>query len=142
MKKLSIILIFFLTVLNSHFTLAQNEGRLEDLYLEGKWEATCATEIIDRVSIQHCELCFFVLNPNDKSQAEVKSLEMDFQKDSLILNQNGLRKSVPYQRDTNNHSFTFTLNEKQYNFRMFLYNNQRIIEDSDGMLIMLDKITN
>jgi hypothetical protein len=127
------------TILISTAVKAQDEGFLSDMYLKGKWNASCAVEIVNNASIKNCELCNFVVDAKDKSKAETKDVELNFQADSLIINQNGNVKTVAYARNKDNHSFSFILNGKQYNFRMFLYNKQRIIEDSDGHILVLTK---
>lgn len=66
---------------------------------------------------------------------------MNFLADSIVLNQNGKMTTVPYKRNTDNHSFSFTLDNKTYNFRMFLDHKRRIIEDiNDGMIMVLEKV--
>jgi hypothetical protein len=139
MKLPSTIFATLFTICISNIAQAQDGERLEDLYLKGKWTASCATAIVDRVTLAHCELCSFIINPNDRSSAAASDVEMTFNTDSLILSQSGKTVTVPYTRNKDNHSFDFTLNNKPYHFRLFLYNKQRIIEDGDGMLMVLEK---
>ena len=111
-----------------------------EMYLSGKWTASCSVEILDHASMRNCELCPFVINPNDKSQGEVKDIEMTFQSDSILINQNGKLTTVSYTRNKDTHAISFTLNNKQYNFRMFLDGKRRILEDSDGLILVLEKV--
>ncbi|HLG33832.1 MAG TPA: hypothetical protein VI757_03045 [Bacteroidia bacterium] len=120
----------------------QNKGYISDLYMSGKWTATCATEIIDRAGWRVCGLCVYPTNPNDSSSWQhADIIELNFLSDSLIITQDGRMTTVSWTRNTDNHSFSFIFNNKPYHFRMFLYGKQkRIIEDSDGMLLVLEKV--
>jgi hypothetical protein len=140
MKHSKKVFTLIVTIFISIVVHGQEKTYISEMYLQGKWTATCPTEITDHASIQQCELCPFVINPDDKSKGETKDIEMTFEKDYLTLNQNGNVTTVPYTRNKDNHSFSFTLNNKLHNFRMFIYNKQRIIEDSDGLLMVLDKV--
>jgi hypothetical protein len=139
MKNTVTLFTILATAFISTVVKSQDEGLLSDLYLKGKWTATCPIEVVNHASIRSCELCNFVIDPNDKSKGESKDFEMNFQADSIIINQNGKITTVPYTRNKDNHSFSFSLKNKQFNFRMFLYNKQRIIEDSDGLVLVLSK---
>jgi hypothetical protein len=139
MKLTKNIFAILIAVFVSTIAHGQNEGRNQDMYMEGKWTASCATEIQDHASMKHCELCPFVINPNNKSQARIKDIGMNFFTDSIAFNQDGKMSTVPFRKNKDNHSFSFTLNNKQYDFRMFLWEEQRIIEDSDGMILVLTK---
>jgi hypothetical protein len=139
MKLHKIVEVILGIVLSSMIVNAQNEGRNKDLYLKGKWSGSCATEIIDHASIRLCELCPFEIDPIDKSKGRFINIELNFLSDSIEFNQNGKITTIPFKRNKDNHSFSFILNEKQYNFRMFLYEQQRIIEDGDGMILVLTK---
>ena len=140
MKHLKKIITTFSAIFISLITLAQSGTPISEMYLKGKYTASCATEVLDHASWHNCQLCPFVIDPNDKSKGETKDIEMTFQNDSITFNQNGKITTVPYKRNPDTHAFSFTLGDKQYNFRMFLYNKQRIIEDSDGMILVLDKV--
>lgn len=137
LKNIFTLLSLFLLLNSAH---GQDEGPISEMYLKGKWVATCAMEVIDKASMANCDICPFVINPNDKSQAETKDIEMDFQSDSLTINQNGKHSTVAYVRNTNTHAISFSLNDRHYNFRVFFYNKQRILEDGDGLLLVLSKI--
>ena len=129
-----------LLLLTSQFVKAQNEGWLEDMYMQGKWNASCATEVVDHATIRNCELCLFVLNPADKSQGSPHDIDLTFNPDSLILDQNGRKTTVRWQRNKDDHSFWFNLAGKKYAFRVFLYgSDKRILEDSEGLLLVLEK---
>jgi len=132
-------LLFIAAILITTIVHAQDEGSISELYLKGKWTASCAMEVKDKASIRNCEICPFVIDPNDKSKAETKDIEMNFQADSITINQNGKVTTVSYSRNKDNHSIGFSLNGKQYNFRVFFYNKQRILEDGDGLLVVLEK---
>ena len=119
---------------------AQDTGPVSEMYLKGKWKAECAIEVADQASIQNCQLCPFVIDPSDKSSASIKDVELTFDADSLTLNQNGSVTQVPYTRNGDTHSFSFVLNKKKFTFRVFFYNKQRIIEDGDGLLVVLTKM--
>ncbi len=127
------------TFLIVNIAYGQHEGPISEMYFKGKWMATCAMEFMDKASIRNCEICPFVINPTNKSNAETKDIEMDFKADSITINQQGKLTTVPYSRNTDTHATSFTLNDKPYNFRWFYYNKQRILEDSDGLLLVLEK---
>ena len=129
---ISIVLFFIST-----FSPAQSNSELS---LSGKWTASCPPEILDHASMRHCELCPFVINPKNKSQGEVKDIEMTFQPDSVTLNQNGKLTTVSYTRNKDTHAVAFMCNNKQYYFRVFLDGERRILEDSDGMILVLEKV--
>ena len=136
MKHAKKFLTLIVTVFISNISCGQPNS---EMYLSGKWTASCAVEILDYASIRNCQLCPFVNNPNDKSSGEVKDIEMTFQSDSILINQNGKITTVRYTRNKDTHAISFTLNNKQYNFRMFIYNKQRILEDKDGLIMILEK---
>ena len=50
-------------------------------YLKGKYTASCPTEILDKASMQQCQLCPFVVDPNNKSRASIKDFVMNFDTD-------------------------------------------------------------
>lgn len=137
MKHTKKIFALLATVFISMIALGQNHVPVSEFYLSGKWTATCATEIVDKSSIRNCELCPFVIDPNDKSSGTTKAIDLTFQNDSILINQNGKVTTVAYIRNKDTHAVSFTLNNKQYNFRMFLWGNERILEDSDGLLLVL-----
>lgn len=125
-----------MTVFISNIAFGQANS---EMYLSGKWTASCSVEILDQSTTRHCELCQMVINPKDRSQGEVKDIEMTFNSDSILINQNGILTTVPYKRNKDTHAISFTLNNKKYNFRMFLDGNRRILEDSDGLIMVLEK---
>jgi len=124
----------------SAIVYGQSGTPFSEMYLKGKYTAACAMEVIDHATIRNCELCPFVIDPNNKSRAETKDIEMTFTNDSLTLNQNGKITTVPYVRNKDNHSFSFTLDKKAYSFRVFFNSSQSIIEDSNGLLMVLEKV--
>ena len=130
---------FILFCICTNSVLSQDSGRLEDLYLKGKWNASCATEILSRIAIQNCELCSFITDAKDHSKGFVQDFVMDFTNDSIKITKNNNTSTVPYIRDKNNHSFSFSLDQKDYKFRVFLYDEKRIIEDNDGLLVILER---
>ncbi len=139
MKHALTVLAFIVAVCISNISQAQDERDFANLYLKGKWIASCPPEILDHASMQQCELCPFIINPNNKTQGSVKDIEMNFLADSIVINQNGKLTTVPYKRNKDNHAISFTLKDKTYNFRMFLDEKRRILEDSDGMILVLEK---
>lgn len=139
MKKF-IPIVFLFALLFSHFlTVAQESVALSDLYLKGKWKASCSVEVLDHVTIQNCELCKFTIDKQDKSKASVSEFEMEFGEDSITIFRAGKEQVISYKRDKDNHSITFNDGNKEYHFRMFLDDERRILEDADGMLIVLKK---
>ena len=133
-----------LTILGFIFTSAiaqgQNEGDISQLYMTGKWIASCPLEVIDKAAIRICELCPILINPHDMNHGETNNLEMTFQNDSIRLNQNGRKTTVLCERNKYNHSFSFALNNKNYYFRVFMYDDKRILENSGGLVLVLEKI--
>jgi len=94
---------------------------------------------MNRVGFRFCELCPFVSVSKTSNLSRIKEIDLDFGADSLTLNQNGITSKVPYTRDKDNHSITFFLKEKQLHFRVFIYGDQRILEDEQGLLMVLTK---
>jgi len=137
MKHIKSFLALIVTVFISNISFGQANS---EMYLSGTWSASCAVEILDHASMRNCELCPFVINAKDKSQGQVKDIELTFQTDTISINQNGKLSSVPYTRNKDTHAIRFTLNNKQYNFRMFIDDKRRILEDSDGLLLVLEKV--
>ncbi len=140
MKLILIISITLLSCSITEIAYGQDGERLEDMYLKGKYVASCAMEVVDHATISNCELCTFVIDSSDKSRGSLSDIEMTFGADSLSLNQTGKNISIPYTRDKNNHSFSFTLNNKSYHFRVFYYDKFNLIEDDDGMIMVLTKV--
>jgi hypothetical protein len=138
MKKVFLAVIALL--INISFAHSQDSGPLSEMYLTGKWKAECTAEVMDRSGLRMCELCPFTVDTASKSSGRVSDFELNFLTDSLVINRNGNEVTVPYTRDKDNHSFAFNLSEKQYSFRVFLYNRQRILEDSQGSLIVLTRV--
>ena len=135
-------LLIILIVFTSIITFAQKGTPISELYLKGKYSVTCTTEIIDEASWRVSGFCNYQKNPNDnESWIDAKIIEMNFLKDTLIITQDDIKTAVPYTRDPNNHSFSFTFNKELYNFRMFMIDvKKRIIENSDGRLLVLEEI--
>lgn len=96
-------------------------------------------EVMNKASFRHCELCSFVSVSNDKNTSMIKGVQLDFETDSLTLNQRGKITTIPYTRDTNDHSIRFRFLEKNYFFRVFIHNDQYILESADGLLMVLTK---
>jgi hypothetical protein len=139
MKKLIQTLPLLIMVLLSVNVSAQQHEYVSEMYLKGKWIASCPYEVLDHAGITSCALCPFVIDANDKSIAEVGDVEMNFTQDSIIIDRNGKRVSVPYRHDPDNHSFAFHLDGYDYNFRVFIAEKMRILEDKDGLLVLLKK---
>jgi hypothetical protein len=139
MKKLIKTLPLLIVVLLSANVSAQHHQYVSDMYMNGKWIASCPIEVLDQAGMKHCELCPFVIDAGDKSHGEVKDVEMNFTQDSIIMDRKGKRVSVPYRHDPNNHSFAFQLDGRDYNFRVFIAEKMRILEDKDGLLVLLKK---
>ena len=139
MKKVNRLLLLTMLLLRCTLSSAQEGTLLSDLYLKGKWTAECPEEIMNRVGFRLCELCPFVSVSKTSNLSRIKEIDLDFGADSLTLNQNGITSKVPYTRDKDNHSITFFLKEKQLHFRVFIYGDQRILEDEQGLLMVLTK---
>jgi len=136
MKNLKMIRLAFCFMLSSVFANAQNEGSFDDLTWSGKWSAVCPPEMVDRVTIRNCELCPMTI---EGSSAYTNDIEMIFAKDSLQIIQKGEASTVPIKRNKKNLSFGFTFHKRNYEFRVFLYDDLRILEEKDGLLLILCK---
>ena len=112
---------------------------INQLYPRGKYRAECPMEVMNKASFRHCELCSFMSFSNDKNTSMIKGVQLDFGTDSLALNQHGKITTVPYTRDTNDHSIRFRFLEKNYFFRVFIHNDQYILESAEGLLVVLTK---
>src|SRR5688572_11285446 len=139
MKHAKNIFAILLIILLSKTSRGQDEY-LKDLYLKGKWTASCPVEILDHASMQQCRLCPFVIDTKNKSRGQVKDIEINFMADSIQFNQSGKITVIPYIRNKETHALSFMLDHKQYNFRMFLDDDRRILLDSDGMILVLEKV--
>ncbi len=130
-----------LTALMVIVTAIHAEGQtgtpVSELSLKGKWMASCPFEVVDISEIQICPLCAFEIDPSDNSVNT--DFEMTFQADSITLNRKGNITMVPYQRNSDNHSIHFTCDHKEYAFRVFISEKERILEGSDGLLLVLHK---
>lgn len=134
-KKQLLLLAIFSTIIS--FSYGQP---IAELYLQGKWKAECPMEVLDHASWINCQLCPWVQEPDKKSSGNVKDIEMTFGADSLTLNQNGTINTVAFTRDKDTHAISFTLSGKPYYFRVFLTEDQYILEDGNGLLMVLTKI--
>ena len=121
------------------FSLPSFGQDINQLYLRGKYRAECPMEVMNKASFRHCELCSFMSFSNDKNTSMIKGVQLDFGTDSLTLNQHGKMTTVRYTRDTNDHSIRFRFLEKNYFFRVFIHNDQYILESADGLLMVLTK---
>ena len=137
MKQSKTILAILGFTLVSSLVFSQKEGDISQMYLSGKWSAVCPMEIVDRVTIQNCELCPIVINQN---QAQTSDILITFMKDSLQLIRNGGSEMVPYKRDQNNHSIQFKYNNKDFSFRVFHYGDRRILVGKDGLIMVLEAV--
>ena len=137
MKTIKPILSILSIVFLSH--AARGQELISNMYLKGSWNASCLTEVRDHATIGYCELCTFNTDTNDKSIGSVGDVKLTFGEDSLTIGKNGKNITVPYQRNKDNHSFTFTTSRKEYHFRVFFDGEKRIIEDDKGMLMVLEK---
>src|SRR6187431_62504 len=104
----------FLLLLLATYAPAQTGTPISELYPKGKFMATCATEIVNRVTIRHCALCTNIIDPTNQQVAQTEIMQMTFQNDSLFLNRAGILSKVPISRNKDNHSFTFVLNDKTH----------------------------
>ena len=138
--KTKLLFLFSFILFSYVISFAQDGTRLEDLYLKGKWKGNCLMEIVDRVTVSQCELCFFNFDPNNDKILSAGSVEMTFDEDSLTLKINLESVIIPYMRNKDNHSIKFIINDKSFQFRVFLYEDMRILEDEKGMLIALEKL--
>ena len=139
MNKLKIIPVVLGFALLSSLTYGQKYGDVSQMYLSGKWTAVCPIEVVDRVTLRSCELCPFIINPGNHSQAESAEIVITFMKDSLQLYRNGDSKKVPYTRDKDNHSIRFKYNNKDFDFRVFHYGDKRILVGKDGLIMVLEE---
>ena len=112
---------------------------INQLYPRGKYRAECPMEVMDKASFRHCELCPFVSVSKSDNTSMISEIQLDFGTDSLTLNQRGKFTTVPYTRDTNDLSIRFRFSEKDYFFRVFIHNDQYILESADGLLMVLTK---
>ena len=110
---------------------------LAEMYLKGRWKAECPIEVKHHAGMYVCELCSFIIDKNDRHIATFADFEMDFGEDSLTIIQNEKSVTVPYTTNKDTHAFSFLLNEKQYSFRVFHHDDIKIIEDSEGLLLVL-----
>jgi len=142
MKKTKILLIVIVMIfISGTITFGQSGTPISELYLKGKYSVTCTTEIIDEASWEVCGFCNYKKDPKDtNSWTEAKNVEMNFLKDTLIITQDDRKTAVPYTRNPNNHSFSFTFEKELYHFRMFFIDKgKRIIENSDGRVLLLEQ---
>ncbi|MEO8150022.1 MAG: hypothetical protein ABI723_20455 [Bacteroidia bacterium] len=107
--------------------------------LSGKWEVSCATEFVDKATIRSCELCHLTLDPNDKARLTMDDLEITFTNDSIELNREGKLQTVPYQMNNNTQAFSFTVNQKEFKFRVFYGDGIVILEDEEGLIVELKR---
>ena len=112
---------------------------INQLYPRGKYRAECPMEVMNKASFRHCELCPFVSVSKSDNTSMISEIQLDFGTDSLTLNQRGKFTTVPYTRDTNDLSIRFRFSEKDYFFRVFIHNDQYILESADGLLMVLTK---
>ena len=138
MKPFKKVITLLVIVFTSTIVRGQDES-FKDLYLKGKWKASCPVEIQNNATMKYCQLCPFVVN--SLKEGQIKEIEINFLSDSIAFNQNGKMSTVPYTRNKDTHAIGFTLDNKQYSFRMFLDDDRRILVDSDGMLVVLEKVT-
>ena len=139
MKQKTILAILGFTLISS-LVFSQNEGDISQMYMTGKWTAVCPYEVVEHAAIRMCELCPNVIDPNNKSSIRTLDIEMNFKNDSLQLRQNGVVATVPILRNKYNHSFSFTLNNKDYYFRVFFYGDRRILVGKDGLIMVLEAV--
>jgi len=110
--------------------------------MSGKWKTECTYEVIDQAGIRICPLCHYLKNPADSaSWQDADKVELNFLPDSLVITQDGRSTIVPWTRNPDNHSFSFTFNNTPYHFRMFIYGkHKRIIEGCNGLPLVLEKV--
>lgn len=140
MKKINLLISLVIVLLAQTFIFAQDGERFEDLYLKGKWKGICPVEIVNHASLSYCELCSFDLDPNNKKIASIGEIELNFNEDSLTLSRDSQSLTLPYTRNKDNHSVTFIYKDKTFHFRVFHYEDKRIIQDDDGMMVVLEEI--
>jgi hypothetical protein len=107
--------------------------------LAGKWTASCPIEFMNKASMTYCELCPFVIDSLNKSKAELKDIEMTFLNDSIKFNRDGKQQTVVYAMNKDTHSFQFNLNKRKYKFRVFYIEKKVILENSDGLTMLLER---
>jgi hypothetical protein len=112
---------------------------INQLYPRGKYRAECPMEVMDKASFRHCELCPFMSVSKSDNTSMTSEIQLDFGTDSLTLIQRGKITKVPYTRDTNDLSIRFRFSEKDYFFRVFIHNDQYILESAEGLLVVLTK---
>lgn len=138
MKHIQKIFAVFVAVFITNISFGQS---VREMHLTGKFKVSCATEISRDHTIHNCGICQFIVDPNDRSRARITEVEMTFEADSILIRQDGKLSTVPYSNNENTRVVGFTLNKVDYNFRMFLYDDNKIIlENRDGSLLTLEKM--
>ncbi len=141
MKSLFKYISLFITLLFYLQLNAQEEnGSHAKQNLSGKWKAFCGTEFVNKAEIKSCELCPFVIDPNDPSKVEIKDIVLIFQNETFILTRNGESTTVPYSIKEDTYLLSFNFNQKDYLFRIFYTDKYIILEDAEGLVLLLDKI--
>jgi hypothetical protein len=135
MKKTMISLCLLLGI--NTCLISQRGTPVSELFLQGKWRASCPLEVMDKATIKMCELCSFETNPTKPSQGKTKDFEMDFQADKIALRYGEETSTVSYSRDKNTHSISFNYKGRRYHFRVFFHNNERILVNKDRTLLVL-----
>lgn len=109
-------------------------------YLKGNYKAECLTELVDQGAfLRKCEFC--TLGFDEKAQEYfVKNIEISFTADSLTINQYGKLTTVKYNGSKETNSFSFFYDKKYYNFKVFAYKEQFILEEDNGLLTVLTKL--
>lgn len=109
------------------------------LNLSGKWIANCATEFKDKATIEHCQICQFVVDKDDHSKATIGDIKMNFSKDSVSISTNGSSETVKYYFDEKSNTINFSYKNNDHSFRILYSRKQVILEDKERSALLLTK---
>lgn len=124
------------------FSLLSTTVTFGQIDLSGKWTAHCIMEKTDQSSISFCDFCPYFFDA-DKSMLNFADFGMDFEDEQFTLIIDGDSQKVAYKADEQLQILEFKYKEKSYKFNILTVinseNNNYILKDSEGMLIMLRK---
>lgn len=121
---------------NAQSPCITHEGKLN---IQGAWTASCPMEYMDKASIQHCDLCAFVVDEKDRSKAHTVDAELTFINDSIHIKRYSYTETVSYSMNDNTHAIQFTFADKEYKFRVFYAGEGIILQDDQGLLLVMEK---
>lgn len=109
----------------------KNNSGLEPTF-SGKWEASCAIQHRSVAMMSFCDLCPFIIDPNDQSKAQLKKVMLTFNNGNVSIERNGETTTAPFTVDKETHALSFQLKETNYKFKTFYSGKQIILLDEDG----------